>query len=156
MITPKIRQKDFRDQKIHLCIGKSVVAISNLADELIKCKNDKNLSEYRQTYRSLTKISKDVMALLAHTNSQLTHQQRFALVNNLDKTYQQLAKNVPPGLERVFGDDLTKRIQGIKNNKQLFEKEKIYHSNQKSFKIFPQNPGNHYQKGYQQHQSNNH
>ena len=43
MITPKIRQKELRDQHNQLCIAKSVVDISNLADELIKFKNDKNL-----------------------------------------------------------------------------------------------------------------
>ena len=87
---------------------------------------------------------------------QLIHQRRFPLVSSLDKTYQQRTKNVPPGSEQIFGDDLPKRILGIKNNKQLFEKEKTYYSNQKNFKRFPQNPGNHYQKGYQQHQNSNH
>ena len=98
MITPKIMQRDLRGQQNRLCIAKSVVAVSNLADELIKCKKDRNLSrkEYRQTCGSLIKIATDDIALLVHTNSQLTHQRRFAPVSNLDKTYQQLAQNVPP------------------------------------------------------------
>ena len=37
-------------------------------------------------------------------------QRRFALVSNLDKTYQQLAKNVQPRSEQIFGVDLPKRI----------------------------------------------
>ena len=39
----KTRQKDIRNKHNQLCIAKSVVAISNFADELIKCKNDKSL-----------------------------------------------------------------------------------------------------------------
>ena len=73
---------------------------------------------------------------------------RFALVSNLDKTYQQLAKNVHPRSEQIFGVDLPKRIQGIKKNKQMFEKEKTYYSYQKNFKRFPQNPENHYPKNH--------
>ena len=57
-ITPKIRQKDLKNQHNQSCITKSAVAISNLADELIKCNKDKNLlgKEYRQTCRSLQKL----------------------------------------------------------------------------------------------------
>ena len=73
---------------------------------------------------------------------------RFALVSNLDKTYHQLAKNVHPRSEQIFGVDLTKRIQGIKAFKQMFEKEKTYYSYQKIFKRFPQNPENHYPKNH--------
>ena len=50
MITPKdLRQEDLRDQYNELCITKSIAAISNLVDELINCKNDKNIlgNEYR-------------------------------------------------------------------------------------------------------------
>ena len=54
----------------------------------------------------------------------MTHQRRFALVSNLDKTYQQLAKNVPADTEQIFDDDLPKRIYSIENNKQLLEIEK--------------------------------
>ena len=141
------------DQHNQLCIAKSVVVISNLTDQLITCKNDKDLSvkEYRQTCESLIKIVTDTIALLAHNNSQLTDQSKFALVSNLEKTYQQLTKNVPPGSEQIFGGDLPERIQSIKNNKQLFEKEKTYYSNQKNVRKFPQNPGHNYQKGYQQY-----
>ena len=44
MITAKIIQKDLRDYHSNSCIAKSVVATSNLADELIKYENDKDLS----------------------------------------------------------------------------------------------------------------
>ena len=54
----------------------------------------------------------------------MTHQRRFALVSNLDKTYQQLAKNVPADTEQISDDDLPKRIYSIENNKQLLEIEK--------------------------------
>ena len=66
---------------------------------------------------------------------QLIHQRRFPLVSSLDKTYQQRAKNVPPGSEQIFGDDLPKRILGIKNNKQLFEKEKTLFKPKKLQKV---------------------
>ena len=66
-----------------------------------------------------------------------------------------MTKNVTHCSEQIFGGDLPKRIQGIKNNKKLFKKEKKNYLNQKHFKRFPQSPGNHYQKGYQQDQSSN-
>lgn len=112
MITLKCRQKNLRAQHNQLCIAKSVVAISNLADKLIKCDNDKNLSGkvYRQTWGALIKIATDAISLPAHANSQLKHQRRFTLESKLDKTYQQLTKNVPPASEPIFGDDLPKRI----------------------------------------------
>ena len=74
---------------------------------------------------SLIKFATDAIALLAHTNSQLTHQQKFALASNLDETYQLLAKNKPHGSEQIFGNDLPKRIHGIKNNEQLFRPKKL-------------------------------
>ena len=112
MIIWEIRQTDLRDQHNQLCIAKSVVAISNLADKLIKCDNDKNLSGkvYRQTWGALIKIATDAISLPAHANSQLKHQRRFTLESKLDKTYQQLTKNVPSASEPIFGDDLPKRI----------------------------------------------
>ena len=74
---------------------------------------------------SLIKFATDAIALLAHTNSQLTHQQKFALASNLDETYQLLAKNKPHRSEQIFGNDLPKRIHGIKNNEQLFRPKKL-------------------------------
>ena len=64
--------------------------------------------------------------LLPHTNSQLMHQRRFALVRKLDKVYQQLTKNISPGSKQIFGVDLHKRIQGIKTIKEnkLFKPKK--------------------------------
>ena len=114
------------DQHNQLCIAKSVVVISNLADQLITCKNDQDLSakEYRQTCESLIKIVTDAIALLAHNNSQFTDQSKFALASNLDKTYQQLAKNVPSGSEQNFGDDLPERIQSIKITNNCLKKKK--------------------------------
>ena len=100
MITSKIRQKGLKDQHNYLCIAKSVVAISNLADELIKCKNGKNLlgKEYRQAYGSLIKTDKDAIAVLAHTNSQLIHQLTQGMKNKKrlfekEKTYYSNQKN---------------------------------------------------------------
>ena len=94
---------------------------------------------YRQTYRSLTKVATDIITLQAHTNSQMTQERSLALVSNLNKIFQQLAKTVPPGSEQqIFGDDLRKRIEGIGNNKQFFERENAYYSNKKELKRFPQ------------------
>ena len=70
------------------------------------------------------RIQASLQTIRAHINSHLTHQRRFALVSNLDKTYQQLAKNVPADTEQIFDDDLPKRIYSIENNKQLLEIEK--------------------------------
>ena len=72
MITPKSTQKDLQDQHKQLYITKIVVPISILTDELIKCKNAKNFSRKNKgkTTGDLTKIAPDVIALLAHTNSQ--------------------------------------------------------------------------------------
>lgn len=92
---------------------------------------------YRQTCRSLTKVATDIITLQAHTNSQMTHQRSLALVSNLNKIFQQLAKTVPPGSEQqIFGDDLRKRIEGIGNNKQFFERENAYYSKKKYSKGF--------------------
>ena len=51
VITPKLRQKDLRDQHNQLCVTTSAVAIANLDGSLIKCKSNKNLTgkEYRET-----------------------------------------------------------------------------------------------------------
>ena len=69
----------------------------------------------------------------------MTQERSLALVSNLNKIFQQLAKTVPPGSEQqIFGDDLRKRIEGIGNNKQFFERENAYYSNKKNSKRFPQ------------------
>lgn len=96
---------------------------------LLKCNNDKLFSG--KDCVSLIKVAKDIIALPAPTNSKLTHQLSFVLGNNLDKTYQQLTKNVPPVLENMLGDDVPESIQNIKN---------INHLKQKVFKSFPKKP----------------
>ena len=82
----------------------------------------------------------------------MTHICRLSLVSNLDKAYQQLENTVPHDSEQIFGDDLPQRIQGIKNNKQLFEKEKkhiVQTTTKKSPQRFPQNSrDHHYHKRY--------
>ena len=118
-------------------IKHSLAVASN--SKVLQFKNDKNIlrKEYRQTCLSLTKVATDIITLQAHTNSQMTHQRSFALVSNLNKINQQLAKTVPPGSEQqIFGHDLRKRIEGIGNNKQFFERENAYYSNKKNSKGF--------------------
>ena len=120
-------------------IKHSLAVASN--SKVLQLKNDKKIlrKEYRQTCRSITNVATDIITLQAHTNSLMTHQRSFALVSNLNKIYQQLAKTVPHGSEQqIFGDDLRKRVEGIGNNKQFFERENAYYSNKKVFKRFPQ------------------
>lgn len=122
---PKIRLKDLSNQHNPMCVSKSLVTISKMTDELIKNKNNKTFSarEFKQSCGWLINVATDTIALLTYAHSQITHQKHFSFVSNLHKTHQQLAKIVPTGSEQIFRDDLLKRIQNIKSNKHLFEKE---------------------------------
>ena len=66
-----------------------------------------------------------------------------------------MAKNVPPGSENFFGNDLPKRIQAIKNKKYFLEKEKMYYQNEKICKTLETITGNGYQKQVLQEPSKN-
>ena len=86
---------------------------------------------------------------------QLIHQRRFPLVSNLDKHTNKGQKMYPLVQNKFLVMTYLKGFWALKITSNCLKKKKHY-SNQKNFKRFPQNPGNHYQKGYQQHQNSNH
>jgi len=154
LITSQKRQKDLRDQNTQACISKSVVAIGSIADELLKNKNNKNMTvkDHREACGKLLKTTTDAIAMLSKSNANLNSLRRYSLVGGLDTTYQQLAKNVPENSELLFGEDLTKRLQVLKTNKQILAKDNTpnpqpYYNKSKNFKRFPQYPGNRQRKG---------
>lgn len=65
-----------------MCVSNSPVAISELANGLLKIKNKKSLSakELRQSWGSLKRSSTDNIALLELAHSRITHQQLMLLV----------------------------------------------------------------------------
>ena len=113
-----------------MCVSKSAVEISKLTDKLLRNKNNKTFSarEFNQGCGRLINTATNAIALLTYTHLQITHQKHFSFVSNPDKTNQKLTKIVPTGSEQIFRDDLIKRIQNIKSNKNLFAKETFYFS----------------------------
>jgi len=160
-LTPSKKEQLFEEmyslaasENTQACISKSVVAIGSIADELLKNKNNKNMTvkDHREACGKLLKTTTDAIAMLSKSNANLNSLRRYSLVGGLDTTYQQLAKNVPENSELLFGEDLTKRLQVLKTNKQILAKDNTpnpqpYYNKSKNFKRFPQYPGNRQRKG---------
>ena len=64
----------------------------------------------------------DAVALLSGANEKIEQTRRNNLSTTLDKTCQNLAKNVPDESEQLFGNDLTKRITNMETNQQILTK----------------------------------
>jgi len=163
MLQTATRSRDVKNPKLQTCILKSSGIIANVTDFLLKLKSNKDNVDKKELNDIIHSCS-DALALNNHVNSELEQKRRVHIVSTLDKSYAQLAKNVPNGSEFLFGDDITKRITAITMNKKLFNNRNNYNNNQnfkntqhysKNFRRFPQNPGNRYQGSNGQQYQNN-
>ena len=145
------RQADLKSQQNQSCIVKSATAITSVVDQLINLKSTKDLTvqQVKMSVSQLIPSCIDAVALLSCANAKIEQIRRNSISATLDKTYQNLAKNVPDESEQLFGDDLTKRITNLKTKHQILTKNTYQHrSYPKNEKRFPQNPGSRYNKGY--------
>ena len=58
--------------------------------------------------------------MLSHLNSTVEQNRRGDVAFTLDRQYHCLRKNVPSDSKEPFGDDVTKRMTTITNNKKTF------------------------------------
>ena len=153
-LSTHVRSKDLKTQKVQSGITKGTIALSQVLEDLIKIKNNKELNarDIRKNLNSTISKCTDGLALLAHTNQSLEQQRRDQIVSSLDKPFIQLAKDVPEDSIELFGDDLPKRLTTIKANQKILAPEYTRHSSKNAYRP-PQYPrgreqGGSFQKPY--------
>ena len=117
LLSQNIRSNDLKTQKVQTGITKSTIVIG---------------------------ICTDSIALLAHTDQRLEQHRRDSIVFTLDKSFRQLAKNVPAISRVLFGDDLPKSLTTIKANRTLLNNTSTSMAS-KNYSQFPQFPRYHQQ-----------
>ena len=158
MLQSKTRSKNLKTQKIQSCTLKAVEAISKVTNALLDLKSSKSLNAttLNKNLSTMVHDCTDSLALLSQVNADLEQNRRDHIAHCLDNQYYTLRKYVPTDSEFLFGDDLPKRIMNVTANIKLLSSSKTsFQSYNSSFKstnnlcLFPQNPGNRNQNGYQ-------
>ena len=128
LLSQNVRSKDLKTQKVQTGVIKGTIAITEVMDTLLNLKSNRDPSAkaLRKALVPVIGICTDSIDILAHTNQHLEQHRRYSIVFTLDKSFRQLAKNVPAESIELFGDGLPKRLTTIKANRKLLSHTSTY------------------------------
>lgn len=144
----KHRNVDLKTQKVQKTINKGGIILGQLADNLIKLKQNKDVSvsDMKKEMVPLIQMCTDGLTFLAHGHNLLNQTRRNYITSVIPRHLSELAKNVPENSDLLFGDNIVARMNNIKAKQQALT-DKNGFKNSKNSQGFSKNPENR-QSGY--------
>ena len=104
------------------------------SSDSMKLKNNRELTaKDRKSIISVIKTCTEAMKFLGHANQETNSIKSTNIAMSLPKDLHPLAKDVPIPSERLFGDDINKRINSIKAQQKAFKVDKTYFKPERTF-----------------------
>ena len=134
-LTSRDRTKELRFQKIQTALLKGTIAITQVTSDLVKLKNNRDLSskDNRKSIISVIKTCTKAMAFLGHANQEADSIRRTNIAMSLPNELYPLVKDVPIPTEWLFDDDINARISNIKARQKAFKVDKTYFKPERTY-----------------------
>ena len=134
-LTSRDRTKELRFQKIQTALLKGTIAITQVTSDLVKLKNNRDLSskDNRKSIISVIKTCTKAMAFLGHANQEADSIRRTNIAMSLPNELYPLVKDVPIPTEWLFDDDINARINNIKARQKAFKVDKTYFKPERTY-----------------------
>ena len=115
-LTSRDRTKELRFQKIQTALLKGTIAITQVTSDLVKLKNNRDLSskDNRKSIISVIKTCTKAMTFLGHANQEADSIRRTNIAMSLPNELYPLVQDVPIPTEWLFDNDINARINNIK------------------------------------------
>ena len=133
--TSRDRTKELRFQKIQTALLKGTIAITQVTSDLVKLKNNRDLSskDNRKSIISVIKTCTKAMTFLGHANQEADSIRRTNIAMSLPNELYPLAKQVPIPSEWLFGDDINASINNIKAQQKALKVDKTYFKPERTY-----------------------
>ena len=134
-LTSRDRTKELRFQKIQTALLKGTIAITQVTSDLVKLKNNRDLSskDNRKSIISVIKTCTKAMTFLGHANQEADSIRRTNIAMSLPNELYPLAKQVPIPSEWLFGDDINASINNIKAQQKALKVDKTYFKPERTY-----------------------
>ena len=134
-LTSRDRTKELRFQKIQTALLKGTIAITQVTSDLVKLKNNRDLSskDNRKSIISVIKTCTKAMTFLGHANQEADSIRRTNIAMSLPNELYPLVKDVPIPTEWLFDDDINARINNIKARQKAFKVDKTYFKPERTY-----------------------
>ncbi|XP_077978034.1 uncharacterized protein LOC144433587 isoform X1 [Glandiceps talaboti] len=110
-IKAETRTTEVKLQRVQTGIIKSVTAMVNVVDTLLKAHNDKTSGD--MDMKHLIKTGTDAIALSAYANFELNMRRREFIKPDLHQNYRHLCSQSVPITTELFGDELSKQLKDL-------------------------------------------
>ena len=107
-LSPGIRSKDLKFQKVQTSLVKGMTALAHVADAILK---DVNAINGGKALAQLEAI--DSLSLLAHANTELNTRRKELIKPDLHSDYKHLCSASTTVTDELFGEDLSKQVKDI-------------------------------------------